>query len=69
MVDPITPRQLAILQLVGKQPGLEREALLRAGGASAEDLAYLETHDLIRERDGRYRIAHFGEQVLRRARG
>jgi len=70
MVDPITPRQLAILALVGRQPGIERELLLRVAGTTAEDLAYLETHDLIREREpGRYRIAHFGEMVLRRSKG
>lgn len=68
MVDVITPRQLALLALVAKHPGLEREKLLVVGGTTAAaDLAYLEQHDLIREREvGRYRVSHLGERVLKR---
>ena len=68
MVDVITPRQLALLALVAKHPGLEREKLLAVGGATAAvDLAYLEQHDLLREREpGRFRVSHFGERALKR---
>ena len=68
MVKPITNRQLTILQFVGAHPGAEREQLKRITQATDEDLKYLEEHDMIREREaGRYRIAHFGEMVLKRA--
>ena len=67
MVKPISNRQLTILQYVGAHPGTEREQLMRITLALDEDLKYLEEHDMIREREGRYRIAHFGEMVLRRA--
>jgi hypothetical protein len=67
MVKPITSHQLTILQFVGAHPGTERDQLMRVTQATADDLAYLEEHDMIREREaGRYRIAHFGEMVLRR---
>jgi hypothetical protein len=67
MVKPITNHQLTILQFVGAHPGAERDQLMRITQATAEDLAYLEEHDMIREREpGHYRIAHFGEMVLRR---
>jgi hypothetical protein len=68
MVKPITPHQLAILQFVAKHPGVDREQLVRITQATDEDMKYLEEHDLVREREpGRYRVAHFGEMVLRRA--
>ncbi len=68
MVDVITPRQLNLLALVAKHPGLEREKLLTVGGpTAAADLAYLEQHDLLREREpGRYRVSHFGALALKR---
>jgi predicted transcriptional regulator len=67
MVKPITAHQLNILQFVGKHPGVEKELLISQAKATLEDLKYLEEHDMIREREaGRYRIAHFGEMVLRR---
>ena len=70
MVDVITPRQLTLLALVAKHPGLEREKLLAVGGpTAAADLAYLEQHDLLREREpGRYRVSHFGDLALKRGR-
>lgn len=69
MVSPITAHQLNLLQIVGKHPGVEKEQLTRLAKATDEDLKYLEEHDMIREREpGRYRIAHFGEMVLRRTR-
>jgi len=68
MVQPITPRQLAILQMVAKHPGVDREQLARLAQASDEDMKYLLEHDLVREREaGKYRVAHFGEMVLRRS--
>jgi hypothetical protein len=70
MVNPITAHQLSILQFVGKHPGVEKEQLVRLVKATDEDLKYLEEHDMIRERElGHYRIAHFGEMVLRRTQG
>ncbi len=67
MVEVITPLQMALLQLVGKHPGIRRERILETKGSSAADLAYLEQHDMIREREiGCFRISHFGEMVLRR---
>ena len=67
MVDVITHRQLAILQLVAKHPNIDRERLMTASGATAADLAYLELHDMLREREvGHYRVSHFGEMVLKR---
>jgi hypothetical protein len=68
VADPITPRQLTLLQVVAKHPDVPRDHLVKAGATDA-DLAYLERHDLIRERAiGRYRVSHFGEQVLKRDR-
>jgi hypothetical protein len=65
MPEPITRHQLAILAFVGKNPNVSREQLLKV--ATEADLGYLELHDMIREREvGHYRIAHFGEMVLRR---
>ncbi len=70
MVDVITRHQLTLLALVAKHPGLEREKLLMVGGpTAAADLAYLEQHDLLREREpGRYRVSHFGDLALKRGR-
>lgn len=66
MVDVITPRQLTLLQVVAKHPDVPRDHLVKAGATDA-DLAYLERHDLIRERAiGRYRVSHLGQEVLRR---
>jgi len=68
MVKPITATQLNILQFVGKHPGVERDQLVRLVQATDADLGYLAEHDMIREREpGHYRIAHFGEMVLRRS--
>jgi hypothetical protein len=67
MVKPITAQQLSILKIVAKHPGAEKEKLLALAGVTEADLKYLEENDMIREREaGRYRIAHFGELVLRR---
>ncbi len=66
MIDPISPRQLTLLQVVAKHPDVPRDHLIKAGATDA-DLAYLERHDLIRERAiGRYRVSHMGQEVLKR---
>lgn len=67
MVDAISSRQLTLLQVVAKHPDVARDHLVKAGATDA-DLAYLERHDLIRERAiGRYRVSHMGMAVLKRS--
>lgn len=67
MVEVITSLQMALLQLVAKNPSIRRERLLELKGVTPADIAYLELHDMIREREvGCFRISHFGEMVLRR---
>jgi hypothetical protein len=67
MADAISPRQLTLLQVVAKHPDVPRDHLVKAGATDA-DLAYLERHDLIRERAvGRYRVSHLGQEVLKRS--
>lgn len=67
MTEPITSRQLILLQIVAKHPDVARDHLVKAGATDA-DLAYLERHDLIREREiGHYRVSHMGQQVLKRS--
>ncbi|GLH65922.1 hypothetical protein [Geothrix edaphica] len=67
MVDAISSRQLTLLQVVAKHPDVARDHLVKAGATDA-DLAYLERHDLIRERAiGRYRVSHMGLEVLKRS--
>lgn len=66
MIEPISPRQLALLQVVAKHPDVPRDHLVKAGATDA-DLVYLERQDLIRERAiGRYRVSHLGQEVLKR---
>lgn len=67
MVDVITSPQMGLLQLISKNPGISLERLLTIKGITAADVAYLEGHDLIREREvHQYRVSHFGEMALRR---
>jgi len=67
VTEPITSRQLILLQIVAKHPDVARDHLVKAGATDA-DLAYLERHDLIREREiGHYRVSHMGQQVLKRS--
>jgi hypothetical protein len=69
MADVMTPLRLSLLQVVAKHPDLHRDKLLTLKGVQAEDLAFLEQHDLIREREpGCYRIAHLGQMALKRGR-
>lgn len=67
MTEAITARQLTLLQVVATHPDVARDHLVKAGATDA-DLAYLERHDLIRERAiGRYRVSHLGQTVLKRS--
>ena len=67
MAEPITARQLTLLQVVAKHPEVARDHLVKAG-ATDGDLTYLERHDLIRERAiGHYRVTHLGQAVLKRS--
>ena len=68
MVDMITPLRLSLLQVVAKNPGIGRERLLALNGVQPADLAYLEQHDLMREREvGCFRVSHLGTMALKRA--
>lgn len=68
MAEVITARQLGILSFIAKNPGAGTAAIAKGAGGTAADLAYLAQHDMIREQrePGCYRVAHFGELVLRR---
>ena len=67
MAEVITSKQLGILAFIAKNAGAPLAALVKAAGASDADVAYLVQHDMIREqREGGYRIAHFGDMVLKR---
>lgn len=66
MTEVITVQQWKLLQLISKHPRVTRAQLLTAG-AGAQDLAYLEGQDLIRERDrGNLQVSHLGELALKR---
>ena len=66
MAEVISSKQLGILALIAKNAGAPLAALVKAGATEA-DVAYLVQHDMIREqREGGYRIAHFGDMVLKR---
>lgn len=65
MVEVITVQQWKLLQLISKHPGVTRAQLLTAG-AGADGIAYLEKQDMIRERDGKLQVSHFGEMALKR---
>ncbi|MBL0210089.1 MAG: hypothetical protein IPQ13_04110 [Holophagaceae bacterium] len=68
MAEPITAKQLGILQHIARNPGAPRAVLLSAMGASPADLKYLVEHDMIRERAADcFHVSHFGEMVLRRS--
>jgi hypothetical protein len=68
MVETITALRMNLLQMVAKFPDTPREKLLGLKGVAAADLQYLEQHDLVREREGRYRVTHFGQLALKRGR-
>ena len=66
MVETIMAQRMVLLQMVAKHPDVPREKLLGLKGVTEADLAYLEQHDLIRERAGRCRVSHFGQRALDR---
>ncbi len=67
MVETISAVRLSLLQLVAKHPDVSREKLLTIKGITDADLNYLLQNDMIREREvGKYRVAHFGELVIKR---
>ncbi len=66
MVETITPLRLHLLQMIAKYPDVTRDKLLTIKGITEADLTYLIQHDLIRERDGRLRVTHFGQMALKR---
>jgi hypothetical protein len=69
MVDVMTPLRLNLLKVVANHPDLHRDKLLTLKGVQPEDLAFLERHDLIREREpGCFRIGHLGQLALKRGR-
>lgn len=68
MTQPISNKQLSILQFVSKHPNVNKSVLTTSAGATEADLAYLAEHDMIRERDvDCFLISHFGGMVLRRS--
>lgn len=68
MAEPITAKQLGILQFIAKNPDRSRTILIATAGATEEDLLYLAQHDMIRERGiDTLHISHFGEMVLKRS--
>jgi hypothetical protein len=68
MVQAITSKQVGLLQFIAANPGVSKDKLVTAKGATDADLSYFIEHDMIREREvGHYRIAHFGELVLKRS--
>lgn len=68
MTQPITGKQLSILQYISKHPNVSKDVLFSSVGATEADLAYLGEHDMIREREpGCFIASHFGGMVLRRS--
>jgi len=69
MSDLMTPLRLSLLKVMAGHPELRREQLLALKGVQPADLAFLEQHDLIREREpGCYRVSHLGTLALKRGR-
>lgn len=66
MVETITALRLHLLQMIAKYPDISRAKLLGIKGLTEADLAYLLQHDLVREREGRFRVTHFGQMALKR---
>ena len=66
MVETITAQRMLLLQMVARHPDVLREKLLGLKGITEADLAYLEQHDLIRQRAGRCRVSHLGQRALDR---
>jgi hypothetical protein len=67
MSEAMTPLRLKLLMLIDKNPDQHRDRLLALKGVQPADLAFLEQHDLIREREaGCCRITHLGQLALKR---
>ncbi len=67
MSETMTPLRLKLLLLVDQHPDQHRDRLLALKGVQPSDLAFLEQHDLIREREpGCCRISHLGQLALKR---
>jgi len=70
MAELMTPVRLNLLQVVGRHPEVHRDKLLTLQGVTVADIAFLEQHDLIREREpGCYRISHLGQMAIKRISG
>lgn len=68
MPEPITAKQIGILQLISKKPKISIPVLLAVKGVLESDIAYLKQNDLVREREaGCLQISHLGEMVLKRS--
>ncbi len=68
MTQPITSKQLNLLQFISKNPNRNKALLISTAGASEADLAYLVQHDMIREREvDCFLVSHFGQLVLKRS--
>jgi len=64
--EPITTKQIGILQFVQKNPKVSMTTLT-SKGVPESDITYLIQNDLIREREkGCFCISHLGELVLKR---
>lgn len=67
MTVAISPGRLALLRLIAKYPGIAKEKLFAIKGIGEADLTYLQSLELIQEREpGRFRATHLGETVVRR---
>ncbi len=67
MTQPISSKQLSLLQFISKHSNVNKNVLTTSTGAAEVDLAYLLEHDLIREREvDCFVVSHFGGMVLRR---
>jgi hypothetical protein len=68
MPEVMTPLRLSLLRWVAKHPDRTRDQILALKGVHPDDLAFLEQHDLVRERaPGGYRISRLGEMALQRS--
>lgn len=68
MTQPITSKQLNLLQFISKNPNRNKALLITSAGATEADLAYLIQHDMIREREADcFQVSHFGGLVLKRS--
>jgi hypothetical protein len=62
MTETITPLRMALLKRIAANPDLDRARL----GAADADLGYLLKLEMARESEGRIRVTHLGQMVLKR---